>query len=61
LQRVFFNQKLDKFDGVADANRVEKLWGAILVAAMLIIGLYPTLITDVLKGGISPISALFGG
>ena len=61
LQRVFFNQKLDKFDGVADVNRVEKLWGAILVAAMLIIGLYPTLITDVLNGGISPISALFGG
>ena len=60
LQRVFFGPKLDKFEGVADADGVEKFWGVLLVGAMFLIGLYPAIVNNLLEGGIAPIAALFG-
>jgi NADH-quinone oxidoreductase subunit M len=61
LQRVFFGQRLEKFDGVKDADKVEKTFGVIFLGFMFVIGVYPTVLTDIIKTGISPLSALFGG
>jgi NADH-quinone oxidoreductase subunit M len=60
LQRVFFGPKLEKFEGVKDADGVEKFWGAVLVGVMFLIGLYPAIVNNLLEGGIAPIAALFG-
>jgi len=61
VQRVFFGQVLEKFNGVADADRLEKLYSAIFIAVIFLIGVYPLILTDVIKTGIAPIAALFGG
>ncbi len=61
LQRVFFGPALKKYDSSPDADRVEKIWGTILIGAMFIIGLYPLVVTNILNSGISPLANLFGG
>ncbi len=61
LRGVFFNQPLEKFNGTADADRLEKTYCAIFVAAILVIGIYPMILTDVIRTGITPIANLLGG
>ncbi len=61
LQRVFFGPVLGKFDGVMDADKLEKFYSAIFIAAIFLIGVYPMILTDVIKTGIAPVAALFGG
>jgi len=61
LQRVFFGPVLGKFDGTMDANKLEKFYSAIFIAAIFLIGVYPMILTDVIKTGIAPVAALFGG
>jgi len=61
LQRVFFGSVLEKFNKVMDADNLEKVYCAIFIAAIFLIGVYPMILTDVIKTGISPIVALFGG
>ncbi|MEE8194301.1 MAG: NADH-quinone oxidoreductase subunit M [Dehalococcoidales bacterium] len=61
LQRVFFGPRLEKFNAVKDADRVEKTYGIIFIAMMFLVGIYPMILIDVIKSGILPIAALFGG
>ncbi|UCE97678.1 MAG: NADH-quinone oxidoreductase subunit M [Dehalococcoidia bacterium] len=61
LRGVFFNHPLEKFNGTADADRLEKTYCAIFVAAILVIGMYPMILTDVIRTGITPIANLLGG
>ena len=61
LQRVFFGPVLEKFNQVKDADRLEKIYCAIFIALIFLVGLYPMILTDVFKTGIAPIAALFGG
>ena len=61
LQRVFYGAPLDKFDGVKDADWLEKVYSSIFIAGIFLIGIYPTILTDVIKIGILPIAGLFGG
>ncbi len=61
LQRVFFGPALAKFNHVIDADRLEKIYCAIFIALIFLVGLYPMILTDVIKTGIAPIAALFGG
>ncbi|MFQ5826938.1 MAG: NuoM family protein [Dehalococcoidia bacterium] len=60
LQRVFYTEPLDKFDGVGDADALEKVAIFSLVAAIMLIGIYPAVLTDVIKLGIQPVMALLG-
>ncbi|MFC1992557.1 NuoM family protein [Chloroflexota bacterium] len=55
IQRVFYGPPLEKFNGVADADVLERVYMFLFVAAILIIGIYPAILTDVIKLGI-PIS-----
>ena len=61
VQRVFFGSARDKFSGVADASKLEKAYCAVFVVVIFVVGIYPAILTDVLKTGVAPIANLFGG
>ncbi len=61
LQQAFYGPVKEEFNGVKDADCMEKFYMFVLVAAIMLVGIYPAILTDVLKLGISPIAALFGG
>jgi len=61
LQRVFFGPVLDKFNSVADADRLEKVYCSVFIFIIFLVGIYPMILTDVFKMGITPIAAFFGG
>ena len=60
LQRVFYGPPLDKFNDVPDANNVEKVCIFSFVAAIMLVGIYPAILTDVIKLGVEPIMRLVG-
>ena len=60
LQRTFYGPPQDKFDGVPDADNLEKVCIFSFVAAILLVGIYPAILTDVIKLGIEPIMKLVG-
>ena len=61
LQRVFYGPVLEKYNEVKDADALEKVYMFALVAVVMLVGIYPAVVTDVLKLGISPIVKLLGG
>jgi len=60
LQRVFYGPPLEKFSNVPDANNVEKVCIFSFVAAIMLVGIYPAILTDVIKLGVEPIVRLVG-
>ena len=60
IERVLFGQTRDRFAQVRDADWVEALPVALLVASIVVIGVYPRLLTDVFDSGTAPLAALFG-
>ena len=60
IQRVLFGPMESKHANVSDASLVESVPIVILLAAVLVIGIYPALITDVFKAGLEPIVERFG-
>ena len=61
LQRTMYGTPTTRFQHVGDAERVDKAGALLLIAPILIVGVYPSFITDMLREGIKPISALYGG
>jgi len=61
LQRVFYGPVLEKFNGVKDADNLEKVYMFAFVAVIMLVGIYPAILTDVIKLGILPIMGLLGG
>ncbi len=61
LQRVFFGPVLEKFNRVKDADNLEKGYMFAFVAVIMLVGIYPAILTDVIKLGILPIMGLLGG
>lgn len=61
LQRTFYGPAQDKFNGSHDADAREKVYMFAFVALILVIGIYPAILTDVIQLGISPIASLLGG
>jgi NADH-quinone oxidoreductase subunit M len=55
IQRVFYGPVLDKFSGKLDADRLEKVYMFIFVAIIMLVGIYPAILTDVIKLGIPPV------
>jgi NADH-quinone oxidoreductase subunit M len=60
LQRTFYGPPQDRFNGVPDADFIEKIYTFCFVAAILLIGFYPAVLTDIYKMGIEPIIKLLG-
>jgi NADH-quinone oxidoreductase subunit M len=61
LQRVFYGPPLEHFNGVKDADILERAYIFTFVAVIMLVGIYPTILTDVIKTGIMPIMGLLGG
>jgi NADH-quinone oxidoreductase subunit M len=59
LQRVFFGPALEKFNAVKDADKLEMVYMFVLVALILLVGIYPSVLTDVIKTGITPVAKMF--
>jgi len=60
LQRVFYQHPLDKYNGVGDADLVEKISTFAFVAVIMLIGICPAILTNVINLGIAPIAKLIG-
>lgn len=60
LQRVFYGPPLEKFNGVPDANNVDKVCIFSFVVAIMLVGIYPAILTNVINLGIEPIAKLIG-
>ncbi|MFH1169205.1 MAG: NADH-quinone oxidoreductase subunit M [Chloroflexota bacterium] len=61
LQQAFYGPVKDEYNGVKDADRLEKVYMFALIAVIMLVGIYPAVLTDVIKLGISPIVGLLGG
>ena len=60
LERVFFGRPRDHLADVKDADWIEAVPIALLVISILVVGIYPKLLTDVFESGIQPIITLVG-
>ncbi len=61
LQRVFYGPVLEQFNGVKDADKTEMAYSAVFIALIMLVGIYPAILTDVIKIGIAPIIGSLGG
>jgi NADH-quinone oxidoreductase subunit M len=61
IQRAFYGPALEQYNGVKDADALEKVYMFAFVALIMLVGIYPAILTDVIKLGISPIASLLGG
>ena len=61
LQRVFYGPPLEQYNGTADADILERVYMFAFVAVIMLVGIYPAILTDVIKLGISPVVMLLGG
>ncbi len=61
LQQAFYGPVKEEYNGVKDADGMEKFYMFVLVVVIMLVGIYPAVLTDVFKLGISPIVGLIGG
>jgi len=61
LQRTFYGPVLEKYEGVKDADTLEKVYMFAFVALIMLVGIYPAVLTDVINLGVKPIADLLGG
>jgi NADH-quinone oxidoreductase subunit M len=61
LQRVFYGPPKDTFNKVKDADILERVYMFVLVVVIMGVGIYPAILTDVIKAGVVPIMGLLGG
>lgn len=55
LQRIFYGPVLEQYNGVADADILEQVYMFAFVAVIMLVGIYPAILTDVIKTGVMPI------
>ncbi|MDA0988253.1 MAG: NADH-quinone oxidoreductase subunit M [Chloroflexi bacterium] len=55
VQRVFFGPLLPRFASLGDTTVVEAVPMALLVIAIMVVGVYPAIVSDVFKQGLEPI------
>ncbi|MFC1862278.1 NuoM family protein [Chloroflexota bacterium] len=61
IQRAFYGPVLEQYDGVKDADILERVYMFAFVALIMLVGIYPAILTDIIKLGITPITSLLGG
>ena len=55
VQRSMFGPQVERFRDVRDATVMEMVPIGALVIAIMVVGIYPSLITDVFTEGVAPI------
>jgi NADH-quinone oxidoreductase subunit M len=61
LQRVFYGPPQDKFNKTKDADILERVYMFVFVAVIMLVGIYPAILTDIIKAGVMPVMGLLGG
>jgi NADH-quinone oxidoreductase subunit M len=61
LQRVFYGPVREQYDAVKDADIRERVYMFAFIAVIMLVGIYPAILTDVIKISVSPIMGLLGG
>jgi len=61
LQRVFYGKPLEKFNKAKDASILDRVYMFAFVAVIMGVGIYPAVLTDIIKMGVAPIMGLLGG
>jgi NADH-quinone oxidoreductase subunit M len=61
IQRVFYGPVKEEYNAVKDADGLEKVYMFALVALIMLVGIYPAILTDIIKLGIAPLASLLGG
>ena len=59
LQRVFFGPHLERFATVGDAAAIEIIPMALLLVSIVVVGIYPAMLTNFFDAGLQPILGLF--
>ena len=59
VQRVFMGPEKPRFAAIGDSTAMERVPLIAMVAAIMIVGIYPALVTESFKAGLTPIVALF--
>lgn len=54
VQRVFYGPVLEEFNWVSDADTLEKVYAGCFIAVIMLVGIYPAILTDVIKLGVLP-------
>ena len=61
LQQAFYGPVKAEYNNVKDADGLEKFYMFVLVAVIMLVGIYPAFLTDVFKLGIEPVVRLVSG
>ncbi|MBA7636974.1 NAD(P)H-quinone oxidoreductase chain 4 1 [subsurface metagenome] len=61
LQQAFYGPAKEEYNGVKDADTMEKVYMFAMIAVIMLVGIYPAILTDVIKIGVLPIAGLLGG
>jgi NADH-quinone oxidoreductase subunit M len=61
LQRAFYGPVKEEFNGVKDADGLEKVYMAVFIAVIMVVGIYPAILTDLIRMGVAPIISMLGG
>jgi len=61
LQRAFYGPVMERYNGTRDADALERVYMFAFVVLIILIGIYPAVLTDVIRFGVSPIVSLLGG
>jgi NADH-quinone oxidoreductase subunit M len=60
LQKVFYGPPQEKYEGTPDADTIEKISIFLFVLAIMVVGIYPAVLTNIIKAGIEPIVRIAG-
>ena len=60
IERVFFGAARERFAHIGDVDWVEAIPVGMLIVSIVVIGVYPKLLTDVFESGMAPIVGLMG-
>jgi len=61
IQRTFYGPVLEQYNGVKDADILERVYMFAFIAVTMLVGIYPAILTDVIRIGVMPIVQLIGG
>ncbi|MBI2851056.1 MAG: NADH-quinone oxidoreductase subunit M [Chloroflexi bacterium] len=60
IQRTLYGPVKEQYNEVKDADTLERVYMFTFVALIVLVGIYPAVLTDIIKLGIAPIAGLFG-
>jgi len=60
IQRVFYQPAIEQYDGVHDADILERVYMFAFIAVIMLVGIYPAILTNIIDIGITPLVQLLG-